>query len=59
MLQQYFLFKKLGDLQVQYIKFEQQTQILPLQANSSESWSCNNVIWLITGQLCPAISKKH
>ena len=45
MLQQYFLFKKLGELQVEYIKFEQQTQILTLQANSSESWSCNNFIW--------------
>ena len=37
MLQQYILFKTLGELQVEYIKFEQQTQILTLQANSSES----------------------
>ena len=38
MLQQYFLFKKLRELQVhEYIKFEQQTQNLPLQVNSSES----------------------
>ena len=29
MLQQYFLFKKLGELQVQYIKFEQQTNFAP------------------------------
>ena len=60
MLQQYFLFKKLGELQdYSTLNLSSRHKFCPYRLIAVKADLAIILFDLITGQLCPAISKKR